>query len=355
MTQENIKKLENSIDNLKNKSSKIFFIVQDTKGNAKASVRYIYQMAMALKKQGYSPIILHEKSDYTGVNSWLDASYMSELEHRPIEGQNLEVSPEDIIVVPELYGFILEQITKLNCGKVILCQAYDWMLETLQPGQTWAQFNFFKCITTSEDQKEYISHIMRNTSFDVIPPLISDSFKKQYYPPKPIVAIHSRDQRDSLNLIKTFYLKYPQYRWITFRDMRGLSEKEFAKALQDTFVSVWIDPTSAFGTYPLECMKVGVPVIGVTPRLKHSWMNDNNGVWIPNQGQIVDYVADFIQNWIEDNINPELYELGEKEAEKYSDISAFEELVVTIFQSYIQQRLESFEEQLNKLSETVEQ
>lgn len=355
MEQEKIKNLEKSIDNMKNKLSKIFFVVQDTKGNPKASVRYIYQMALALKKNGYSPVILHEKPDYTGVASWLDETYMNELEHRPIEGQNLEVSPEDIIVVPELYGFILEQITKLTCGKVILCQSYDWMLETLQPGQTWQQFGITKCITTTEDQKEYISHVMRNTSFDIIPPVISDCFKKQFYPPKPIVAIHSRDQRDSLNLIKTFYLKYPQYRWITFRDMRGLSEQDFAKALQDAFVSVWIDPSSSFGTYPLECMKVGVPVIGVTPRLKHSWVNENNGIWIPNQAQLVDYIADFIQNWIEDNINPELYELAEKEAEKYSDLNIFEELVVTTFQSYIQQRSDAFEEQLNKLSETVEQ
>lgn len=353
MTQENIKKLELSIDNLKNKQSKIYFLVQDTKGNPKASVRFIYQMAMSLKNSGYNPVILHEKPDYFGVASWLSEQYM-ELTHQPIEGQNLEVSPEDLIVIPEIYGFILEQITKLPCGKIILCQSYDWMLETLQPGQTWSQFGFLKCITTSEDQKEYISNIMRNTSFDIINPVISECFEKQYYPPKPIVAIHSRDQRDSLNIIKTFYLKYPQYRWITFRDMRGLHEKEFAKALQDSFLSVWVDPSSSFGTYPLECMKVGVPVIGTTPRLKHSWMNEDNGIWIPNQAQIVDFVADFIQNWIEDNINPEMYENASKTIERYSNVDLFNETVISTFESYINQRKESFEEQLNKLSETIE-
>ena len=40
---------------------RIYFLVQDTKGNAKASVRYIYQMEMSLKKSGYNAIILHEK------------------------------------------------------------------------------------------------------------------------------------------------------------------------------------------------------------------------------------------------------------------------------------------------------
>jgi hypothetical protein len=47
MNQEQISKLEKSIQNMKDKSSRIYFLVQDTKGNAIASVRYIYKMANA--------------------------------------------------------------------------------------------------------------------------------------------------------------------------------------------------------------------------------------------------------------------------------------------------------------------
>ena len=72
MSTENHEKLENSINNMKEKLSRIYFMVQDTKGNAKASVRYIYQMALTLKKNGFNSIILHEKPDYFGVSSWLD-------------------------------------------------------------------------------------------------------------------------------------------------------------------------------------------------------------------------------------------------------------------------------------------
>jgi hypothetical protein len=62
-----IKKLENSIENLKEKKCKLFFFVQDTKGNGRASVSYIYNLALTLKNAGYNSIILHEKSDYFGV------------------------------------------------------------------------------------------------------------------------------------------------------------------------------------------------------------------------------------------------------------------------------------------------
>ncbi len=241
MNTEQITKLENSINNMKEKLSRIYFIVQDTKGNAKASVRYIYQMALTLKRNGYNSIILHEKPEYYGVDSWLGEEYMTELEHRAIEGTSLEISPDDLIIIPEIYGFIMDQITKLPCGKIVLCQAFDNIFETLQPGQTWSQLGFYKCITTSNKQKELIESVMRNVYTDVISPYISDTFQKNIFPPKTIVNIHTRDHRDTTNLIKSFYAKFPQYRWITFRDLRGLNENEFANAMKDNFLSVWVD------------------------------------------------------------------------------------------------------------------
>jgi hypothetical protein len=70
--------------------------------------------------------------------------------------------------------------------------------------------------------------------------------------------------------------------------MRGLNENEFANAIKDCFLSVWIDETSAYGTFPLESMKVGVPVLGLVPNLVPSWMNEDNGLWINNKNQIVE-------------------------------------------------------------------
>jgi len=149
-------------------------------------------------------------------------------------------------------------------------------------------------------------------------------------------------------------LKYPQYRWITFKDMRGLSQQEFAHSMNDAFLGVWIDPTSSFGTFPLECMKSGVPVVGQIPNLTPDWMTETNGVWVQNPVQIVDIVADFIQNWLEDNILPEIYTEGENTAETFSDIEKFNSKVEDLFTNLIQRRKMSFEEQINKIEENVE-
>ena len=351
MNTEQIEKLERSINNMKEKRSRIYFIVQDTKGNAKASVRYIYQMAMALKNNGYNSIILHEKPEYHGVLDWLNEEYMT-LEHRAIEGTSLEVSPDDLIIIPEIYGFIMDQITKLPCGKVVLSQAFDHVFETLQPGQTWSQLGFYKCITTSNKQKELIESVMRSVSVDVVEPAISDVFVKNEFPPKTIINIHTRDHRDTTNLIKTFYAKFPQYRWITFRDLRGLSEVEFSEAMKDSFISVWIDQTSSFGTFPLESMKMGIPVLGLVPDNVPSWMNEDNGLWVNNKTIIVDVLSDFIQNWLEDNLNPELFFNMDKTMETISTPEKFESDTVELFSKMFDLRITSFEDQLSKL-ETI--
>ncbi len=353
MNTEQITKLEKSIQNMVDKLSRIYFLVQDTRGNAKASVSYIYDMALTFKRNGYNSIILHEKNDYMGVSDWLGEEYMDELPHKSIDGQNLEVSPEDLIIIPEIYGFIMDQITKLPCGKIVISQSYDYIFETLQPGQTWSQLGFLKCITTSEKQKDYIESVMRNVSVDVIEPVISEKFNKSEYPAKTIIAIHTREHRDTINLVKTFYTKYPQYRWITFRDLRGLTVSEFSNGIKEAFVSVWIDQNSSFGTFPLESMKCGVPVIGLVPNMVPEWMNEDNGIWINNQNMVIDVISDFIQNWLEDNINPELYTTMESSVSKVTNKSDFDNNVVSIFGKMISTRIESFSEQLNKL-ETIE-
>jgi hypothetical protein len=343
-------KVKQSIQTLRDKKARIYFLVQDTKGNAKASVRYIYQMAKALLDKGFNPIILHEKTDYAGVVAWLDEEYMS-IPHKSIEGQNLEISPEDFLVIPEIFGFVMEQVKQLPCAKIVLTQQYAHMLETLQPGQTWNQFGFYKCITTSNKQKEYIERVMRQISFDIIDPVISDEFQPKKSPAMPIIGVHAKEQSDAINLIKTFYLKFPQYRWFTFRDLRGLSEKEFANSMRDCFLNVWIDDHSAFGTFPLESMKSGIPVIGKVPNLSPDWMSEDNGIWITDQTLFPDLVADYVQNWLEDNIDPKIYDEMKKTVERYIDKQKFESQVVSLFDGYLTLRADSFENQISKTEE----
>jgi hypothetical protein len=351
MEQTQIEKVKLSIQNLRDRKSKIYFFVHDTKGNAKASIKYIYDLALALKNKGFNAIILHEKPDYTGVASWLGDKYMSDLPHQTIDGQNLEIAPEDFLVVPEIFGFMMDQVKNLPCGKIVLTQTYAYMLETLQPGQTWNQYGFLKTITTSEIQKEQIAKVMRGQSYDILEPVISEAFAKRELPPFPIIGVHTREQSDTINLIKTFYLRFPQYRWFTFRDLRGLSQEEFANAISECFVTVWMDRESAYGTFPLESMKVGVPVIGLTPNMIPEWMNETNGIWIKDQLLLPDIIADWTQNWLEDNISPEIHTSMEETVSKLPSQESFDNKAVELFTQYLDLRAQAMDEQISKFAE----
>jgi hypothetical protein len=209
-------------------------------------------------------------------------------------------------------------------------------------------FGFLKCLTKTIKQKEYLEKVMRSTTFDIIQPTLGEDFKPRNLPAMPIIAVHTRDQTDTINLIKTFYLRFPQYRWFTFKDMRGLSEKEFADTLKECFLSVWIDDDSSFGTFPLESMACGVPVMGKIPNIQPEWMNENNGIWVTDKTLMTDFIADFIQNWLEDNIKPEVYTEGTKTAKNYKNKQLFDSTVATLFEGYLNTRANSFESQISK-------
>ena len=353
MELEKIKKIELSIEKLLDKSARIYFLVQDTKGNPRAGVSNTYNISMSLKNKGFNVKIIHETKDYQGVGDWLGSEFM-EIEHISIEGQNLPISPEDFVVIPELYGHVMEQIKNYPCGKIVLCQAYDYMLETLPPGVSWPDYGFIKVITTSEFQKNYITSIFKNISVDIIPPTISNVFSKKEKPSKPIISIHCRDPRDTAKIIKSFYLKYPQYRWFTFRDMKNINITDFSKYLKESFVSIWVDKESGFGTYPIESMISNTPVIGLVPNLKPDWLNENNGIWTYEFNEIIDVTANFAQNWLEDNINNDLYVNMKETGEKYQNIENFNEKIETLFTQYFEIRKDMFSQQLEKLKITEE-
>jgi glycosyltransferase involved in cell wall biosynthesis len=167
----------------------------------------------------------------------------------------------------------------------------------------------------------------------------------------PIIGIHTREHLDTINLIKTFYLRFPQFRWFTFRDLRGLSHDEFAHAISECFLTVWVDRQSAYGTFPLESMKSGVPVIGIVPDLVPSWMNEDNGIWVKDQILLPELIADWSQNWLEDNISQEIITKMDETVEKLPTKESFEKQVVETFSKYINNRASSMEEQISKFTE----
>jgi len=348
MNKENIEKLENSLNKLISNEHVIYFLTYDTKNNPRASVKYIYDVALTLKNNGYNVKILVEDKTYQGVQSWLGNDYDS-LEVLTIKDDKVEIKIEDIVVVPEYYSNILENLSNIKCTKVMLVQQKEYIYETLPIGSRWINFGFDKIITTTESTKKYITEYFKDANVFIIPPIIGNNFSPNEKSPNPIISIFCRDRSINKKIISEFYLKYPQLRWINFKDMNQLTYVEFSDALKDSFVSVWIDDDSTFGTFPLESMKCGVPIVGKIPKNEPDWL-DENGMWTYDENKITEILGKYVTAWIEG------IELTDEVKQKMKDTlipyetEITEKNIVVIFESFKTNRITVIEKALEKLN-----
>jgi|688.fasta_scaffold59721_7 hypothetical protein len=350
---ENMEKLSNALDNLNNKSNIIYFLVYDTRNNPRASVKHIYDLALTLKEDGSSVKILAEDKTYSGVSGWLGDKY-NDLEVVTIKDDRVEIKIDDVIVVPEYYSNVLESLANIRCTKVMLVQQKEYIFETLPIGSRWSDYGFDRVITTTELSKKYINDIFNECLVHIIPPIIGDEFSPSEVTPKPIIAISCKDRSISKKIISEFYIRYPHLRWITFRDMINMPYTDFANSLKECMVSVWVDDDSTFGTFPLESMKMGIPVIGKIPKNEPDWLSEN-GMWTYDESKIVEIVGTYVTAWLEGiEINDEVKQKMKDTLLPYST-EVTKNNVLNIFDSFRSKRIEAIEKALTKIKEEFDE
>jgi hypothetical protein len=339
--------IQESLSKIENKDFGFYFFVMDTKNNPMAWVANVYEHAKTLTDLGYKTYILHEKNEYSSVEGWLGEEYSS-LPHVSIESQELKVSSSDFLIIPEIFANVMEQTKKMPCKRIVFSQCYDYILEILNLGTSWTEYGITDVITTTEKQKNYINSLFPSVNVTTVPVGIPDYFSKSDKPQKPIVSISSRKQEDMLKIVKTFYLKNPMLKWVTFRDLRGIPKKNFAKTLSESCVSVWVDDISSFGTFPIESMKSGVPVIGKIPNMIPSWLEESdeqnnvmirdNGIWTTDLTKIPDLVATYIRLWLEDNVPTDLYEKMDESVQGKYTMEEERKTIETVYTELINKR-----------------
>lgn len=344
---ENVTKLETALENLNSKQNTIYFLTYDTRGNARASVKHIYDMALTLKENGYNSKILVEDKSYGGVETWLGDAYSS-LDVVTIKDDRVEIKIEDIIVVPEYYSNVLENLSSIKCVKVMLVQQKEYIFETLPIGSKWMDFGFDNAITTTELSKKYIKEYFNQIPVFIIPPIIGDGFTPYEKSNKPIISIFCKDRSINKKLISEFYLKYPQLRWITFRDMTQMSYEEFSNNLKECFVSVWVDDDSTFGTFPLESMKCNVPVIGKIPKNEPDWLSEN-GMWTYDEGKLVDVIGTYVMAWLDGVELSDEVKTNMKETLIPYSTEVTKTTITNVFESLNNKRIGAIEKALEKL------
>jgi len=373
--EEQIQQGKKTVEKLENKDFTLYFFTLDTKGNPTAGIANIYEHVKLLNELGYKAAILHEKNDYKlrgdqngqGIADWLGELY-AELPHVSIEKQELNISPADFIIIPEIFSNIMDQVKGFPCKKIVLSQSYDYLLELLPIGKRWnSDFGFNDVITTSEKQATYLKSLFPSINTHVVPVSIPTYFKPSDKPKQPIISLVTRNQGDAAKIAKTFYLQYPIYKWVTFKELRGLPRKQFATELAKSCLAVWVDDQSGFGTFPIEAMECNTPIIGKIPNLIPEWMEakdeqgnliiKNNGVWTNTTLNLAELVATYMKLWFEDSVPTELMN-GIKESQGQYTETKQKETLENVYTKLLEDRkqeltliLSRMENQLTSLNE----
>lgn len=337
-----IEKINAAIQKLKDKEFNIYFFTMDTRGNPVASVNTIYTWSKYLKEAGYNPVILTEKQEYTKPEKWMGSTEYIELEHKSADTKDVNMFPQDFLFIPEIFSNVMESTKNMPVKRIALCQSYDYILEFIKPGESWANYNITECVTTCESQQKYLQYLFPQTKIDVVPISIPDYFVNSDKPKKPVFAIHTRDPRDAMKIMKTFFLRFPQYRWITFRDLRGLKREDFAKGLKECCIAIWDDKPSGFGTFPLEAFKTETTLIATRPTIMPDWFDEKAAVWVNDTIDIADAIGKTFSAWLEDLLPEDLATMPKKYKDMYK---ADEEktAVLNYFENLVEARIDEFE------------
>jgi hypothetical protein len=353
-TEKVIKTIDESIEKLNKKDFTIYFFVIDTKGTPNGSTQYIYETAKQLTELDYKCEFLHAEKDFVGVGEWMGEDY-GNMKHNYVESDMVQVSASDFLIIPEIFANVMNQTKKLPCKRIVICQNTNYISEFIPIGNSWADYGLGDVITTTKTQADEIRSLFPFANINVIPPSIPNFFRDDNAPKKLIVSIVSKNQSDVNKIVKQFYWKYPQYKWLTFTDLRGLNREVFADVLRESAFTVWVDDDTYFGYTAVEAMKSGSFVIGKIPNVTPEWMYNenqtdfiNNGIWFSDMRDVHKIIAQGVKLWMEDKMPEVVVEDMQKTAKKYTKESKMKELK-EVFDGLTSNRISEMEKVKTKI------
>lgn len=345
-----LQRLENYISRIENKENKIYFFLPSVP-QASGGIGVVYEHVKTLNNLGYKAFVIYESTKENPYikPEWLGVEY-TELPHLDTSKIG-EVGPDDLLIIPEGLSDVMEKYKNLPCLRIVLCQSYLYVLGALIPGMSWLNFGIKDVIAVTPTLQDYLENTFGKGTLDIKlcrPSIDENQFKPSVKPKKPIIAISSRDRSMTTTIVKQFYAQYPEYRWINFKEMVGMSREVFAETLEECFLGIWMDRVAGFGTFPIECAKSNVPFIGLVPDIIPEYAADNEGIWTNTFLQIPKLVSEYTKLWLEDKEPQEILDGIKKLSTLYTkedEVKNIQEL----YEGYISRRKDEINEVIRKI------
>jgi hypothetical protein len=342
-----IEKLNEILSNINSNSYNVYLYVPSIPDTVYAmAVEEIYNICFFLRKNNYNAFLItgeDEKDPEFKIPAFLSEE-LKALPHLSPKKDNINVSVNDVLIVPEFFVNVMHQIfdAKIQCEKIVLCQSQTYMLDSLPPNHTWAAWGFNTVLTTSDQLKEFIQRNSRvNYNIQTYNIGIPDYFKPKKIK-KPIIMYYSREDANIKRLSKIFFMKYPELSWVLFERVQGaenfLTRQKLAEKMGEIPALLWLDKDAGFGTLPLEAMKSGMVVVGMIPEIEKNYTKTNDtAIWSNSIEILAEQLGIVIKEWLADNIPSVVYENMEKVSNEYT-VENHEKTLIQAFSNIVENR-----------------
>ena len=207
----------------------------------------------------------------------------------------------------------MSQTRDLPCKRIILLQNFEYMTKIIPAGVHPYEYKITDAIVNTEVNKKFLANNLPRIKTRVVRPGISSAmFRKNVEPKKMIINFAVKEADDASRIVKPFWWKYPQFKWVTFAQLDNLPQEIFADALRDAAFTIVIDNGTSFAYSALEALKAGCIVLAKIPENTPDWMMNGDElsdaiVWFDNLDEVPDLIANLVAMWVRDDIPEELY------------------------------------------------
>jgi hypothetical protein len=274
---------------------------------ALSTVKIIYETVNKLKQLGYNAMVLHEVKGYRP--SWLKKDWVKDiptdyLQHKTAQGTLtkpvFKFKPTDTIIIPDGFFSIMKGFENIKqIHKVVFAFGYGGFATA---EIDWSFLGFTDVLCVSEKIKEDYSKTWPHLNYHVIGYEINQEDFAPVEPKNvyPVIALSCRNREDAGKIITIFQSKYPYLDMFSFKILKKLDTEQYAEALKNSALLVFVDEQAGHPAPPLEAIAAGVPTIAVYGRGMEHLANHPGILWVEANDPflITELLAKVCINWL---------------------------------------------------------
>ena len=215
-------------------------------------VRAIYRHVDLLNAAGIDAAVLHHRRGFSC--RWFEHST------RVVAAPAVELSPRDVLVVPEIYGPYFERLPK-GPRLVAFNQNAYLTFARLAPGQELSYRRFEAAMTVSRDSAEYLRFAFPGLEVSVVPNSIDcDLFRPcGGLPPRRLATMPRKRAEEADQILRLLGSRLDGWEVV---EIEGRPEAEVATRLRESPIFLALGRQEGFGLPAAEAMASGCFVVG---------------------------------------------------------------------------------------------